>query len=437
MKKIILSVISIALAAGMLLSGCGLQNGTLKNTSAPDPVVITVGQRTVPLSVFTNMYAYYASSYGVTGTDADAELVQYIKQVVTEMIIEENVVLQMAADQGVTLSDEELAQAQEDYDALMADWHAYFEQQVSAEDDAPTGDALSKAVDEQLAAYMLESGYTEQYLRDTMQESLLLDKMYETLISDTAVTDAELQAYYDSTLADQQAAFAADPSAFEDVFDAADTCYRVNARKVRHILVPLSAEQQADIRALRYGDDDTAADTAAADAKLLEYLQTIETDAQAVRERVTTGGEDFGTVMSEVSSDTGGSNGYVVAQNSTTFVTSFTEGAWALQGVGEVSPLVASDYGYHIITLDEEIAEGAIPLADISEALKETLLENKRSEAYYGKLDAARAAMTVIVDYDALGMADPALATAAPDAADETDAAVPEDTAAPTATPAQ
>lgn len=427
MKKKILSLISVMLVVGLITSGCsGQQADTTPTVSAAaeDPVVITVGDRTVPMSVFTSMYNYYSSYYGVSDSDENADLVQYIKEVIVEMIIEENVVLQMASDQNITLSDEELAQAQSDYDDLISDWRDYFEEQISAQDDAPTGDELEAAIDEQLASYMAQNGYTEEYLRQTMQESILLDKMHELLISDVDVTDEELQEYYDTTLADQKAAFTADPSSFEDVADDPTTCYRVNARKVRHILVSLPTEQQDEISTLRYGDDNTDADPAAADAKLAEYLKGIQADAQAVRDRVTTGGEDFGTVMDEVSGDTGGSDGYVVSQNSTTFVSSFTDGVWALQNVGDISPLIASDYGYHIITLDAEIAEGEVPYADVADALKDSLLENKRSEAYYGKLDAARADMNVVVDYDALGMDDPSLATAAPDVTDE-----------PTATP--
>ncbi|MDD3242140.1 MAG: peptidylprolyl isomerase [Eubacteriales bacterium] len=426
MKKHITITLAWVLTLGMLLSACAKKsaNETVPQATAKyDPVVITVGSRQVKKSVFTSMYNYYAATYGVEDSEENAEMIQYIKEIVSEMIIEENVLLEMAAERGVALTDEEITAADKEYQDLMEDWRSYFSEQLAASETPPAEDALEAAIDEKIAAYMEENSYTYDYLQDTFRNASILDKLYEEMISDVSVSDEELQTYYTEQLAAQKEAYIADPGEYEDAASETTTLYHLQARKVRHILVGLTQDQQEEINNLRNGTEETPADTAAADAKLAEYLKGIEEEAKTVLTRVTTGGEDFGTVMTEVSDDTGGADGYLIAKGSTSFVQSFTDAAWALEKAGDISALVPSDYGYHIIVLDEETPEHETSLEDAKAGLEEALLESKRTDTYYEKLDAARAGMTVTVDYAALGMSDPS-ATAAPDDS----AAPPQDT---------
>ena len=76
--------------------------------------------------------------------------------------------------------------------------------------------------------------------------------------------------------------------------------------------------------------------------------------AEAARERVTTGGEDFGAVAREVSTDTstaqnGGELGWFTRQE---MVAPFADAAFSLQP-GEISEPVQSEYGWHIIHVED------------------------------------------------------------------------------------
>lgn len=87
--------------------------------------------------------------------------------------------------------------------------------------------------------------------------------------------------------------------------------------------------------------DSTTGETLRTDAE-------AKAEAQAILDRLNAG-EDFDTLMNEYSEDpglTGNPDGYIFTEGE--MVTSFYDAAKAL-GEGEVSGLVQSDYGYHII----------------------------------------------------------------------------------------
>ena len=94
--------------------------------------------------------------------------------------------------------------------------------------------------------------------------------------------------------------------------------------------------------------------TASEEVHAAHILVETEEEARAVRERVTTGGEDFNTVASEVSTEpaakeSGGDLGFFGPGQ---MVAPFEEAAFALKD-GEISQPVQTDFGWHIIKLIE------------------------------------------------------------------------------------
>ena len=94
--------------------------------------------------------------------------------------------------------------------------------------------------------------------------------------------------------------------------------------------------------------------TASEEVHAAHILVETEEEARAVRERVTTGGEDFNAVASEVSTEpaakeSGGDLGFFGPGR---MVAPFEEAAFALKD-GEISQPVQTDFGWHIIKLIE------------------------------------------------------------------------------------
>lgn len=420
MKKSLLCAVALVLSIGVLFAGCKIAGPIADPTATPlptadrgeDPVVITVGGQEVTLNTYMGYYQYYAQQFGVEEDTGD--FAQYVKEVVVEMIIEENLLVEYARSNNITLGKDDLAEAETLYGQYIDNYNSQGAEALAAEgiseEDPDYEMRLAAAADDA----MWQEGYTRTSLEEAINNAFLTQKAQEDMIKNAAVTQEDIKAYYDEKLLEQEEEFALNPSAFEEAVTAADTCYQARARKVRHILLALTTEQQNEISALRNGSDTVEADAAAADAKRAEYLGLIADDAEAARGRVMSGDEEFGEVMRELSADVNSFDGLYVAENSTTYVESFTKAVWALKNLREVSPLVASDFGYHIIILDKEIERGPIPFEDVQEALEADCLEVKKSELYAAAVEVIRAKVAISVDYAALGMTEPVAATPTP-----------------------
>ena len=95
-------------------------------------------------------------------------------------------------------------------------------------------------------------------------------------------------------------------------------------------------------------------------------------------------GEDFAVVAKEFSSDTfsaenGGDLEWV---EQGVMGDKFDEAAFALANVGDVTDIVETDFGFHIIKLTELKAEEVKPLAEVAAEIKQTLAQDKSSELY-------------------------------------------------------
>ncbi|MBA5761902.1 peptidylprolyl isomerase [Vibrio sp. 404] len=154
-----------------------------------------------------------------------------------------------------------------------------------------------------------------------------------------------------------------------------------------------------------------------------------EAKAQAILDELNAGA-DFATLAEEKSEDIGsseegGSLGWIERG---VMDPAFEAAAFALQTQGEVTGLVKSDFGYHIIKLDELKDAVAKPYAEVAETIKQELRDQQAVDQFYelqSELekvafefpdsldDAAEAIGAKIVTTDFISQADaPALLTA-------------------------
>ena len=130
-------------------------------------------------------------------------------------------------------------------------------------------------------------------------------------------------------------------------------------------------------------------------AQMQEKPQTETEPAKSISD------EDFAKLLDEYSDDPGSTSeptrteGYAVWEGNTTYVSEFTDAAMALTKTGEISGLVESDYGYHILRLVKVTEEGSVPLEDVKETIKTTLTEEYISSEYDSKLEEYKKASNV------------------------------------------
>ncbi|WP_456295940.1 peptidylprolyl isomerase [Vibrio sp. AK197] len=181
--------------------------------------------------------------------------------------------------------------------------------------------------DDEVQAYYDE--HQDDYTRPEQMKIAYVELSADQLKDNVTVTDEDAKAYYNEHL---------------DKYSTAEQ------RKVSHILVQ--------------GDD--------------------EEKAQAILDQLNNGA-DFTAVAKEQSEDVGsaeqgGSLGWIEHD---VMDPAFEEAAFSLENVGDVSGLVKSSFGYHIIKLDDVKAPESKPFDDVKSDIVAELSEQQALDTYY------------------------------------------------------
>ncbi len=192
---------------------------------------------------------------------------------------------------------------------------------------APAGQTLDDA--------LKQANITLKQFTQQMAEGLSIQKLMAEEMKNSAVTEDDLKKYYEKN-----------PEQFK----------RPETVSARHILIKFEAT-------------DDAAKKEAAKKK-----------AEAVRERLLKG-EDFAKVCAEVSDDPGSkSNGGLYESFPRGQMVPPFENAAFSQKIGDIGPLVETQFGYHIIKVEKHNDAGKIDLAEVKDRLKTFLENQKKSE---------------------------------------------------------
>lgn len=188
---------------------------------------------------------------------------------------------------------------------------------------------------EGLAANLERAGVTREQLRATVDEADLIQVLVENQIAPgIEVTDAEVEAYY-----------ADNPDAFQNPEQV----------RARHIL--FKVEQDAP-------DEEVAVARGKADA---------------ARERALSG-EDFAALATELSegpsAPQGGDLGFF---SRTQMVEPFASAAFDLEP-GEISPVVRTQFGFHVIKSEEKRPASMTPLEDVFDQIRQFLSNQELGE---------------------------------------------------------
>ncbi len=195
---------------------------------------------------------------------------------------------------------------------------------------------------------LADAGLTLNDLRDQLSEQLATQRLIEELVGDAEVTADEIEEYYEA-------------------------------------------------------NKDQFADQAATRSSHILFEPEDKATAEEILAEVRAGG-DFAALATEYSKDPGsasqgGDLGW--SDPSRPFVPEFTEAMDGLD-VGEVSDLVETDFGWHIIRIDERRDESQKPLSEVTEQIEQIILQQRNTEAYQTFLDQIRAEADIEILIDEL-----------------------------------
>lgn len=388
--------------------------------SNPDTTVVAqVGNATVTKTqaltaydfVLKQLVYYYAAYYGVEYTEDDKDFVSSVKNS-TLNVLAEQLALELKLEEfGIPLTEDDLAEieatAVETYGLMIEDY------------------VNNNGVTEEYAIQVADGqGYTLDYLRYAIRCDIVAQKLREVALTDIAVTENEVVAEYDRLVAEKTETYSSTPSQYgSDILDGSTIYVRPEGyRYVKNLVVGLPDDIQSQIDEkndelymvwyyeymlsyeLAYSelDEETKAsyeeqialydeEYQALEAEIAvltqQGLEQIRTKAEEILALCTAEGADFDALLAEYGSDTVTNelvlaNGYPVCANSTSYVTSFTEAAMALEQIGDISDLVETEYGFHILLYTGDIEPGVVPMETLRDDIYQALLIEKQDEAY-------------------------------------------------------
>ncbi|MGY0589602.1 MAG: SurA N-terminal domain-containing protein [Paraglaciecola chathamensis] len=368
--------------------------GSYINSSA-DTAAAKVNDDTISQAdlerAYQNERGRMESQYGeaFAALTADSAYLQQFRQGVLDRLIGDKLIEQAAVDLGLRVSDAQIKQAIVAMPEFQFDGKFDNERYLAVLRQAgfqPNDFRDYMRVDmtrRQLSNALLGSEFT--LLEETTQAYKLQqqtrDARYLTVPADmfkgdVTVSQSDVENYYQANITQfdtqQQVSLAYVELSVDDLLagivvseDEAEQYYEQNIQDFR-----TQEERRASHILIEFGDDQ----------------QKAEQQAEDILVKINNG-EDFAELAETFSSDTfSAENGGDLDWFSMGMMDpAFEDAAFALQNVGDVSEVVESEFGFHIIKLTDVKPEETSPFADVKEDVIAKLKAERAEEEFYAK----------------------------------------------------
>lgn len=415
-----------AIALATSFAGCNLVK--VDEEKDQQQIVATVNGTEITKDRYQTSYDNYDYQMQMYGSSAAGQ-----EEYVLDSVIEYELLKQVAEEQGYyNLSEERQAEFDAEYDEYIGQIKEYYFYQTAADElgESATEEEIVKRTNELFDEDLAAQGFTGEDMRQDYLDSSAITWMQEDFMAEISVTDEEVQTWYDTELEAQKEAVVSDPSMYEQYLTYNPPALYVpeGYRDIKHILIAFDEDASSQLTTLTAEQDAIVAEMAElmrdeqSNAVKIDELRqqnnelviqmdelkaTAKAKAEEVLEKVKAGG-DFDELSTEYSDDTGSmasedylENGMRIGPQTTTYVAEFTEAALELN-LNQVSDLVETSYGYHILKNINNVAEGAVPLADVKEDAEARALSSKQGEEWAAKLEEWKSEADIVKYLDLL-----------------------------------
>jgi len=213
--------------------------------------------------------------------------------------------------------------------------------------------------------YLKDIGLSEKDLRQTVNKNLKIQKLFEQRMTGVAApSDKEIETYYAS---------------HQDKFQIPERI------EVRHILIAVKPDDNEETKA----------------AKMKK--------AEKIRDEIVgKKGKDFETLATEVSDCPSKAKGGELGLLSRGQAVKPFEDAAFSRKVGEIGPVVKTQFGYHIIEVLDHREAGKIPLSEATKRISNQLVEQKKEKVAKAYIDSLKASATIVIHNEASDGKNPA-----------------------------
>lgn len=394
MRKGLMALLAAVMT--VVFAGCNMVSVNPEKDAAQ--VVAVVDGTEIPKSEFYDMLDSVLSMYGMSRTDInDSETRDEFLGNILDEVVNQEALYQKAKEDGL------IDDSQEHIDEVKQELQETLDAQLeSYKEQTETDEEAQQLYDD----YVAQNGYDDldaKAREQIRQEGINAE--YEKVTDPVEATEEDAKEYFDEQVKEQKEAIDADPSAYSTYSSSGENFYNPEGSVyVKNLLISLPDDVQSEISSLRSEGDD-----AAADALRDQELAKIESEAQAALDRANAG-EDFDALIEELGTDPGMEQepaktyGYMAYEGSN-FVPEFEEAALALTRDGQISPLVATDFGYHILEREAE-ADGEVPFDSVRDSIIKSLTSTQRSDAYSAFLEELVDGKNVVLHADLLQLYD-------------------------------
>lgn len=357
--------VAMMLALIVLVSTCAFA------TEAEDPILFTFNGQEYPASYMDKLMLGYEGQGYITSEYAYDEAIDYL-------IVNKLAPLAKAKELGLDqFTDEELEKiytlAEEYYEQLLDAYVEYYTEQIETD---------KEQLRKEIRSYWNDIGTTVEVAKETHLFNQIKARLMETI--EVEVTEEEILKVFDEQVAKDKELFENNIPAYEfyTYYRDYSVWYRPEGyRAIMQIMLLPEDKLLQDYKDQLDTDDEKKIEKAAN-----AMLKSRQDDIDAIYARLNAG-EDFLTVMNEVSEDPAldewiRENGYYVHPKNTVWPDSFAEASFSeeLKEYGDyISAPVVSKNGIHIVMYYGDIPGGAPELTeDIRAGIVEHIANGKR-----------------------------------------------------------
>ena len=249
-------------------------------------------------------------------------------------------------------------------------------------DDIVDNIAKSMGGENNFKASLIRNKIDEKIFRENIKFDLLKKKLVENVVGDTKISDEEIEKFYEENK--------------EDKFKH-DVTVRAS-----HILISASESEMRNLVTTRDKENRLKEDEINKQVK--KEMAKAKDKAKDIYKQVKNNPDKFAELAKQHSEDPssavkGGDLGFFAKEE---MVPEFSEAAFSTKP-GELSDIVKTEFGYHIIKVVDRKQEGVTPLDEVKPHIERYLDGKKKMDAFRKLVEASRQSAEIVYvdeDYD-------------------------------------
>lgn len=369
-----------------------------KDGADPEHFNITYGD-------FNREYQFYLGNNGKDeNNEEDKDACEQYRRSIIEFLTTERITLYLADQKGLGIDDlteEELEEINSTVEETLEQWYISYESEAKAAlGEEATEEQIREKEIELFNEFMDSCGLEHDIFYTWQKNSYVQQKLMESEFADIDITDGEITAFLDETVAEAKECYENDIATYETSNTYKAVYIPEGTKNIRQIMLSFGDDDLQAISNFRNSDDNETAD--ALRDQLAEMKQG---EVDKIMQRLADG-EDFAAISKEYN----GSDSeyeFTVVPNSSLCSKELLEIVDSLENEGDYSQPTVTDYGLLIIQYSSTPKVTEEDMENLRVSAEDYLLYEAKTERSSRLLEQWKTEFPYVIDYAALRLEDP------------------------------